>query len=168
MPKKQDFYDATQPETPERVRDIDAEIAEAKKKADSHRQALETLTQDEILKNKKKNYVVTVIASLGSVGILLILSIVFFIFLKWYGVGVGFAVLTLIVAQVWLHFFKKWNKVEHASLDEDLQAEYELQMSLKEKRTPQPKQTNELIIKFEKSGIYTSTTLETINKLYKN
>lgn len=64
---------------------------------------------DDIISQKKKSFRRTVIFSVSSVVILLILAIVFFVYLRWYGVGAGVAVLTFVVAQIWLHFFKKWN-----------------------------------------------------------
>ena len=105
-----DFYDATKDEEQEKQRDIDAEIAEAKKRAETEKLGQIYGTDEELRKNKKRNYIITVIASLSSVIILIVLAIVFFIFLQWYGVGIGFMILAIIVSQVWLHFFKKWNK----------------------------------------------------------
>ena len=60
--------------------------------------------------------------SVGSVVFLLILAIIFFVFLKWYGAGVGVAILALITSQVWLHFFKKWDKRDSEYYDLDYEA----------------------------------------------
>ncbi len=83
------------------------QIAAAKIRAEHQNKVAATMV-DEIISQKKKSFRRTLILSVSSVVILLILAIVFFIYLRWYGVGAGVAVLAFVVAQIWLSFFKKW------------------------------------------------------------
>ena len=129
-----DFYDATKDEQPEKQRNIDAEIAEVKKKAATEKLGQIYGSEEERKKTQKRNYILTVIGSLTSVIVLLVLAIVFFIFLQWHGAGIGLLILAIIVSQVWLHFFKKWNKTDMPELDGDYLAEMQLQQHLKEKQ----------------------------------
>ena len=64
---------------------------------------------NEITSSKKRTFRRIVTLSVGSVVLLLILAIIFFIYLHWYAVGAGVAIIAFVVAQVWLHFFRKWN-----------------------------------------------------------
>lgn len=108
---KKNFFDATQttcdspdPETP-----IQAEIADAKIRAD-HQNLIAATMVDDFVSRKKSAFRRTVVLSVGSVVILLILAIVFFVYLHWYGAGAGVALLAFTTAQVWLHHFKKWDR----------------------------------------------------------
>lgn len=84
------------------------QILAAKARAD-HEAAVLSHLADDFASSSKRTFRRTVIMSIGSVVFLLILAIIFFIFLHWYAVGAGVAIIAFIVAQVWLHFFKKWN-----------------------------------------------------------
>lgn len=60
--------------------------------------------------------------SVGSVVLLLILAIVFCVYLHWYGAGAGVAILAFGVAQLWLRYFKKWDK-SNPDFDEMIEAD---------------------------------------------
>ena len=107
------FFDATITENdnnPQLPTDNDTQqqIAEAKKRAEHEATMLVTLA-NEITSSKKRTFRRIVTLSVGSVVLLLILAIIFFIYLHWYAVGAGVAIIAFVVAQVWLHFFRKWN-----------------------------------------------------------
>ena len=113
-----DFFDATIPLDDAPERNIEQEIEEIKKKAILEKEILER-TKD-FSKNDNKTFISSLIACLVSVGICLALTLIFFLWLKWYGVGLGFAIITLVVSQVWIIFFKKNNKkYEHLENEEN-------------------------------------------------
>ena len=125
-----DFFDATIDFEPEQKTDIQTEIERARQRAIQEKEILERTKNAP--DNSRKTFVSCVIACLVSTGILLALTIVFFLALRWYGVGLGFAIITIVVAQVWISFFKRMNKkldIEEP-IDND---EIELQNKLKEK-----------------------------------
>ncbi|MBQ7977093.1 MAG: hypothetical protein IJ301_00630 [Clostridia bacterium] len=134
IPAKNDdnveFFDATADFESVPARDIHAEIEQAKKRAIQEKEMLDRVKK--MPDNSRKTFTSCVIACLVSVGILLTLTIVFFLALRWYGVGLGFAVLTIVATQVWIAFFKKTNKRLDAidPIDTD---EITLQAHLKEK-----------------------------------
>ena len=107
------FFDATITENDNNPKlptdnDTQQQIAEAKKRAEHEATMLVTLA-NEITSSKKRTFRRIVTLSVGSVVLLLILAIIFFIYLHWYAVGAGVAIIAFVVAQVWLHFFRKWN-----------------------------------------------------------
>ncbi len=107
------FFDATITENDNNPKlptdnDTQQQIAEAKKRAEHEATMLVTLA-NEITSSKKRTFRRIVTLSVGSVVLLLILAIIFFIYLRWYAVGAGVAIIAFVVAQVWLHFFRKWN-----------------------------------------------------------
>ncbi len=104
-----EVFDATTDDTDDAPRDIDTEIAEAKKRAD-HQNMVAKYLVDDIIEQKKKSFRRTVVLSVGSVVVLLVLAIVFFVYLHWYGAGAGVAIIAFGVAQLWLNYFKKWDK----------------------------------------------------------
>ena len=120
-PKNEEFFDATVDEVSQQQDDTPKSILEAKKRAEHEAKMLATIA-DDFTSNKKQTFRRTVIMSVGSVVFLLILAIIFFVFLKWYGAGVGVAILALITSQVWLHFFKKWDKRDSEYYDLDYEA----------------------------------------------
>lgn len=109
---KKDFFDATQTtcDSPDPETSISAEIADAKIRAD-HQNLMAATMVDDFVSRKKSAFRRTVVLSVGSVVVLLILAIVFFVYLHWYGAGAGVALLAFATAQVWLHHFKKWDKI---------------------------------------------------------
>lgn len=102
---------ATPPTQNEQV-DLD----EARLRAE-HQNMITANLVDDIISQKKKSFRRTVIFSVSSVVILLILAIVFFVYLRWYGAGAGVAIIAFAVAQIWLHFFKKWDYGKNESDD---------------------------------------------------
>lgn len=128
---KVEFFDATIDDDSTPARDIEREIEQAKKRALQEHQILENYRNRP--PKKDKTYSSCVIGSIVTVAILLALTLVFFLWLKWYGVGLGFAVLTIIASQIWIMFLKKINK-KYDALEKATDAdEIALQQHLKEK-----------------------------------
>ncbi len=88
-------------------KEFEREMENIRKKAIIEKQLLANTknAQD----NSRKTFVSSVIACLVSVGVLLALTLIFFFWAKWYGAGIGMAIVTIIVSQVWVSFFKKSN-----------------------------------------------------------
>ncbi len=129
--EQKEFFDATIDDETTPTRNIEREIEQAKKRALQEHQILENYRNRP--PKKDKTYTSCVIGSIVTVAILLALTLIFFLWLKWYGVGLGFAVLTIIASQVWIMFLKKINKkydVLEKATDAD---EIALQQHLKEK-----------------------------------
>ena len=129
--EQKEFIDATIDDETTPTRNIEREIEQAKKRALQEHQILENYRNQP--PKKDKTYTSCVIGSIVTVAILLALTLIFFLWLKWYGVGLGFAVLTIIASQVWIMFLKKINKkydVLEKATDAD---EIALQQHLKEK-----------------------------------
>ncbi len=102
------FFDATAPLDDIKQKDMTREIEKVHNRAIKEHEILERIKNSP--NNSKKTYVSLVSACFISVGLLLILTIIAFIFLKWYLTGVILAVITVVVSQVWVVFFKKTNK----------------------------------------------------------
>lgn len=100
-----EFFDATVDDGNQKIT-----LDEAKMRAEKEAQMLASLA-DDLASNKqdKRTFRRIVVMSIGSVVFLLILAIIFFVCLHWYVVGAGVAIIAFVVAQVWLHFFKKWD-----------------------------------------------------------
>lgn len=103
-----EFFDATADFEPTPKKDMQVEIERAKQRASQEKEILERVKNAP--DNSRKTYTSCVIACLVSTGILLALTIVFFLALKWYGVGIGFAIITIAATQIWISFFKRMNK----------------------------------------------------------
>ena len=126
-----EFFDATLDDETTPARDIQKEIEQAKKRALQEHQILENYRNNP--PKKDITYSSCAIGSIVTVAILLALTLVFFLWLKWYGVGLGFAVLTIIASQIWIMFLKKINK-KYDALEKATDAdEIALQEHLKEK-----------------------------------
>ena len=110
--KNKDFFDATIEEKP-------SEVYEARAKAESHARACATITDKDIKRQDKSNFVKMCILCVASVLLCLILAIVFFLYVKWYGVGIGFALIGIILSQVWIKYFKKFFKFRENEEKED-------------------------------------------------
>ena len=107
MKKEDEFFDATvEPVIEEKPQ----EIYEARAKAETHNKVRAEITDDTIAKQNKNNFVKLCIMSVSSVLFFLILAIVFFVYLHWYGVGIGCAIIGIVISQIWVHFFKKLYK----------------------------------------------------------
>ncbi len=133
--KTDEIFDATI-ETEKIVQDSPSEqiqLDDARIRAE-HQNMVTANLVDDIISQKKKSFRRTVVFSVSSVVILLILAIVFFVYLRWYAVGVGVAILTFAVAQIWLHFFKKWNY--NATADDDFFDDFDTP----EQHSQEPKQ----------------------------
>ena len=107
--EQKEFFDATIDDETTPTRNIEREIEQAKKRALQEHQILENYRNRP--PKKDKTYTSCVIGSIVTVAILLALTLIFFLWLKWYGVGLGFAVLTIIASQVWIMFLKKMNLI---------------------------------------------------------
>ena len=130
--EQEGFFDATAPIEGLKQKDMEQEIAKARSRAIQEREILDRIknTPD----TSKKTYISCVVSCLVSVGVLLVLTLVAFIFLKWYPVGIVLALITVVVSQVWIVFFKKLNKQTDEEFDiEDKQREQELQEHLAKK-----------------------------------
>ena len=130
--EQEGFFDATAPIEGLKQKDMEQEIAKARSRAIQEREILDRLknTPD----TSKKTYISCVVSCLVSVGVLLVLTLVAFVFLKWYPVGIVLALITVVVSQVWIVFFKKLNKHTDEEFDiEDRQREQELQEHLAKK-----------------------------------
>ena len=120
--EEKDFFDATKEEQKNNEQ-LEKDLLEMRAKAEINRRVNLELSDKEILRQKKKKFRTYCILSIVSVAIMLILAIVFFIFLKIYGAGIGFAILGIVLSQVWLSFFKKWNNNNSPILYEEEQEE---------------------------------------------
>ena len=116
MKNEEEFFDATlEPEEESKPE----EIYLARAKAESNLRVQSELSSQQIKHQNKKNFIKICILSVCSILLFLILAIVFFIYLKWYGVGIGCAIMGIIVSQLWVHFFKKWFKHNEDSENKD-------------------------------------------------
>ena len=126
------FFDATLPLNDIPEKNIEQEIEQAKQHAIQEKEMLEKMKT--IPDKSKRTYLSSVIACLVTVGICLILTLVFFFWLKWYPVGFVFALITIIASQAWIVFFKKLNAQTDDDFDlEDRKNEETLQQHLKDK-----------------------------------
>ena len=126
-----EFFDATIDDDTTPARDIQREVEEAKKRAIQEHNILESYRNNP--PKKDKSYSSSVIASVVSVAILLALTLVFFLWLKWYPVGLVFAILTIIAIQIWISFLKRINKKYDVLEGVSDQDEIDLQNHLREK-----------------------------------
>ncbi len=126
-----EFFDATIDYDDTPSRDIAREVEEAKNRALKEHKMLENYRNNP--PKKDKTFSSSVIASIVSVAILLALTLVFFLWLKWYPVGLAFAIITIITIQVWISFLKRINKKYDALEGVSDQDEKDLQNHLREK-----------------------------------
>jgi len=114
--KEEEFFDATV----EPIIDSKPEkIYEARAKAETHNKVRAEITDDYIANQNKKNFVKICIMSVASILFFLVLAIVFFVYLHWYGVGIGCAILGIVISQIWAHIFKKMYKKDEQEADKE-------------------------------------------------
>ena len=88
--------------------EFEREMEQIRKKAILERELLENTKHNP--DNSKKAFTTSVAACLISVFFLLALTLVLFFWAKWYVVGIAFALITIIIIQVWISYFKRLNK----------------------------------------------------------
>jgi len=106
----EEFFDATknEPKKDKAPQQQTATDIDKSQLIAEHQTSVAKTIVDDIISQRKKSFRRVVVMSISSVIILLILAIMFFIYFHWYFIGTGVAVLTFVVAQIWLSFFKKW------------------------------------------------------------